>query len=590
MTFRLPRFRPFTIGRDWLAAASFTALGYLLATAATAAPGQPDVTFSGSGKISAISYGLGSFGIESNTTATAISASGQLLIAGWCYNAGTPKMCVASLQDSGQVDTSFGEGRGWVLLSALGDWSVAYALSIQSDGKILISGYCGQNTRLGCIARLNSDGSFDATFNGASATPGALQFTAPFSTQVNATAVQVDGKILIAGTCQNGGFCITRLDASGAIDFSFTGAATGSARTISVPGASGGSVNSLAIQSNGKIILVGSCGTQTSKWNFCVISLNENGSNDLSFFGPQGQIAAYSFAMTPTESDFANAVVIDAAGRIVIAGSCAKYILTCVARLHPNGSFDASFNSSGVEPGKLALGIFYKSATYSGELATYNAVRVDNYGRYVLAGACGYSVYEFCVTRLNPDGSLDTTFDDSGGNGNGVVRFRVAPNYGGGKALMLDGQNRIFVAGTCTNNRGFVDFCAIRLKGGSRVATECALNADSNPTIDIATDALLLTRYLFGFRGDALTAGALGANPTRTGQALETYLATLNLDADGDGQALAMTDGLLLLRAMLGLTGTALTQGATNTAHPNVRNAQQILTWIENTHGVACLP
>ena len=51
-----------------------------------------------------------------------------------------------------------------------------------------------------------------------------------------------------------------------------------------------------------------------------------------------------------------------------------------------------------------------------------------------------------------------------------------------------------------------------------------------------------------------------------------------------------MTDGLLMLRAMLGLTGTALTQGATNAAHPNVRNAQQILTWIENTHGVACLP
>ena len=76
----------------------------------------------------------------------------------------------------------------------------------------------------------------------------------------------------------------------------------------------------------------------------------------------------------------------------------------------------------------------------------------------------------------------------------------------------------------------------------------------------------------------------------QTGTALETHLASLSLDADGDGQALAMTDGLLLLRAMLGLTGDALTQGATNASHPSVRNAQQILTWIENTHGVACLP
>ena len=51
-----------------------------------------------------------------------------------------------------------------------------------------------------------------------------------------------------------------------------------------------------------------------------------------------------------------------------------------------------------------------------------------------------------------------------------------------------------------------------------------------------------------------------------------------------------MTDGLLLIRAMLGLAGDALTAGATNAAHPNVRNAQQILSWIESTHGVACLP
>ncbi len=130
----------------------------------------------------------------------------------------------------------------------------------------------------------------------------------------------------------------------------------------------------------------------------------------------------------------------------------------------------------------------------------------------------------------------------------------------------------------------------IRLKGGPYSPLTCALNADANQTIDPATDALLLTRYLLGYRGEALTTGALGKNPTRTGQALEDYLASLNLDVDGDGQALAMTDGLLMLRAMLGLTGDALTQGATNASHPNVRNAQQILTWIENTHGVACLP
>ncbi len=62
---------------------------------------------------------------------------------------------------------------------------------------------------------------------------------------------------------------------------------------------------------------------------------------------------------------------------------------------------------------------------------------------------------------------------------------------------------------------------------------------------------------------------------------------------DGDGESLAMTDGLLMLRAMLGLSGDALTAGATgrpSAAYPTLRSAQQILLWIESTHAVACLP
>jgi hypothetical protein len=54
-----------------------------------------------------------------------------------------------------------------------------------------------------------------------------------------------------------------------------------------------------------------------------------------------------------------------------------------------------------------------------------------------------------------------------------------------------------------------------------------------------------------------------------------------------------MTDGLLILRATLGLSGDALTVGAMgkpSAAYPTLRNAQQILQWIETTHGVACLP
>ena len=188
-----------------------------------------------------------------------------------------------------------------------------------------------------------------------------------------------------------------------------------------------------------------------------------------------------------------------------------------------------------------------------------------------------------------PNGDIDRTF---GSFGITSIDSYPPPIYYVAKVgLTTQSDGKILLASGCPARAGnYFDLCVFRLDRGAYDAAGCALNLDRNGVVAASSDALLAVRYLLGFRGDALTTGALGLNPTRTGPALETYLASLNLDADGDGQALAMTDGLLMLRAMLGLTGIALTQGATNASHPNVRNAQQILSWIENTHGVACLP
>jgi hypothetical protein len=93
---------------------------------------------------------------------------------------------------------------------------------------------------------------------------------------------------------------------------------------------------------------------------------------------------------------------------------------------------------------------------------------------------------------------------------------------------------------------------------------------------------------------NALPVSALGLNPlsynATNRRTLRPTQTDGKLDVDGDGEANAMTDGVLILRAMLGLSGDALIAGATDASHPNVRDAKQILTWIESTHGVACLP
>ncbi|MEO8134495.1 MAG: hypothetical protein ABI831_11005 [Betaproteobacteria bacterium] len=83
---------------------------------------------------------------------------------------------------------------------------------------------------------------------------------------------------------------------------------------------------------------------------------------------------------------------------------------------------------------------------------------------------------------------------------------------------------------------------------------------------DALTDGLLVLRYLFGLTGSSLTNGALGGTATRTDPAvIKTYLdgiRTSSLDIDGNGTVDALTDGLLVLRYLFGLRGSALIAGA----------------------------
>ena len=92
------------------------------------------------------------------------------------------------------------------------------------------------------------------------------------------------------------------------------------------------------------------------------------------------------------------------------------------------------------------------------------------------------------------------------------------------------------------------------------------VDASGSPTeYDALTDGLLIIRYLFGMTGPALTTGALGPTATRTDpDAIKAYLDSVRsgLDVDGNGTADALTDGLLIIRYLFGLRGDALIAGA----------------------------
>ena len=94
---------------------------------------------------------------------------------------------------------------------------------------------------------------------------------------------------------------------------------------------------------------------------------------------------------------------------------------------------------------------------------------------------------------------------------------------------------------------------------------------DSAPTTiyDAASDGVLLLRYLLGYRGTVLVAGAISPGARRDAAQIAAHVAAnlSRFDVDGDGQTLALTDGVMILRRLLGISNAAvITQGVKNSA------------------------
>jgi len=167
-----------------------------------------------------------------------VQSDGKILIGGWfsTYN-GTNRGHVARLNLDGSLDASF-------LATGTGADSAVNSFAVQGDGKVLIGGWFTSynGTSRGYVARLNPDGSLDTSF---------LATGAGADSVVNATSMQGDGKVLIGGwfTAYSGtsrGY-VARLNTDGSVDISCFSAGTGT----------NNAVNTILVQSDGRIILGG---------------------------------------------------------------------------------------------------------------------------------------------------------------------------------------------------------------------------------------------------------------------------------------------------------------------------------------------
>ena len=113
------------------------------------------------------------------------------------------------------------------------------------------------------------------------------------------------------------------------------------------------------------------------------------------------------------------------------------------------------------------------------------------------------------------------------------------------------------------------------LPTGMASSKSCDLDIDGNNAVEAATDGVLLLRYLLGLRGADLIAGVpLAGAPRGTASLIEQFIVSKRYDLDGDNATSTYTDGLLAVRLMRGLTGTALSGGATTSSSLLTTGAQ----------------
>ena len=356
--------------------------------------GSLDASFGGGdGKVTT-SLSLSSADIAYSVT---LQPDGKILVAGEIYQGTTSDFALVRYNADGSLDTTFGGGDGIVTTPIGAGSEDGTSVAVQSDGKILVAGFSDNGTDNDfAVVRYNADGSLDASFGGGD---GIVTTSVGLShDQASGMQILSDGKILVSGTTVTSGnsdFALVQYNADGTLDTSF-----GGGDGIVVTAASSGTDQalSLAVQSDGKI-LVGGYSAVGGSWDFTVVRYNADGTLDTSFSG-DGIATAALGAFT----DKGTSLVLQADGKVIIVGHVfngTNYDIG-LARFNTDGTLDVSFGGG---DGTVTM------AVGSGDDYAYD-VKVQADGKIVVSGSTyNGSNDDLLLVRFNPDGSLDTTFD-----------------------------------------------------------------------------------------------------------------------------------------------------------------------------------
>jgi uncharacterized delta-60 repeat protein len=301
------------------------------------------------------------------------------------FNSNTRNRLVR-LNNDGTEDASFYTNLGSGFDNAVS------ILGIQADGKIIVGGSFSSLDGNGRehLVRLNTDGTEDAAFY--------TNLGTGFNNDVNAIAIQADGKILVGGVFTqldgNTRNRLVRLDSSGSEDGPFAS---------NINNAFNGTVRSISIQSDNKILLVGDFtdfdGTTINR----IVRLNSDGTEDTTFTTNVGTAFNTTVQFVYVQND----------DKILVGGNFTSFNGTSInrlIRLNSDGTEDTTFTTN---LGTAFDGIVYRINIYDndrilvcGDFANFKSTSINK------------------LIRLNSDGTEDTLFTSNVGTGfNGSLRL-----------------------------------------------------------------------------------------------------------------------------------------------------------------------
>ncbi|MDQ4121300.1 MAG: winged helix-turn-helix domain-containing protein [Acidobacteriota bacterium] len=382
------------------------------------------------------------FGSKSaKAQAIALQSDGKIVVGGWAgENQGTSDFAVARYKLDGSLDESFdGDGKVITALSPYTDY--VYDVTIQPDGKILAAGFCSSAPAVYnlCVVRYRSDGALDPSFDA----NGIVMLAIGENSSANSIVVQPDGKIVVAGSAR----FVTTVKDQQLSHNDFVLARFNADGSLDANFGTGGKAISnfgywwnisyaLALQPDGKIIAAGS-GTNGANNDFVMARYNSNGSLDIEF-GTKGKVRTAFL----TEDEHVWDLKLQPDGKIIAAGNVRKDTLYdfALARYKPDGSLDESFG----EGGKVIIGFGNNSSD------TAREVELQPDGKILIAGSTGIGAPspEFAFARMLADGKLDESFNQTG-------KMRV-PFPSGGEAfgmILLPSEGFAVAAGSAGDGK-----------------------------------------------------------------------------------------------------------------------------------------